>query len=97
MKIEVEKIQRLRVEPGETLVVTLPEHTTPERARELLKVLEEKTPEGVRVLVVTSGVELTVIAALGESEKSSEEQLIAEAITKATANPGRVVEIGGSE
>jgi pyruvate kinase len=59
--IQVEKIQRLRVEPGETLVVTMPRHSTAENVSVAAKVIRERVPDGVEVLVVSGGIELSVI------------------------------------
>lgn len=59
--IEVEKIQRLTVEPGETLVITLPNSTTAEDADRIAAVVRERMPEGVNVLLVSGEVRLGVV------------------------------------
>lgn len=84
-QIEVESIRRLDIKPGEVLVVQIPLRTDKEIASvrdQLLRLL----PEGIRVIVTGPDVDMQVI-------KESEAGRIAEAVRKATENPGRMVSV----
>lgn len=61
--IEVESIRRLDINPGETLVVGLPERATPEDVARVHATLPDYLPDGVDLLVVAANVDLSVIAA----------------------------------
>ena len=57
---DVERIQAVEIQPGDTIVVTLPPHATPEQ----FNVFNEKVSalfEGHEVVVVTSGVDISVM------------------------------------
>jgi hypothetical protein len=61
--IEVESIRRLDVKPGETLVITLPHHLSAQEMDELRVKIEDRLPDGVKALLTSPDVELTVVAA----------------------------------
>lgn len=61
--IELESIRRLDIKPGETLVATLPRDARPEHAEMVSAHLKDMVPDGVKVLVVTEDVDLTVLSA----------------------------------
>lgn len=60
--IEVESIQRLVINPGETLVVGLPDGATAEEAARVKAAAESAVPDGVTVLVKSANIELSVVA-----------------------------------
>lgn len=60
--IEVESIQRLDINPGETLVVGLPDRATSEEAARVKAAVEAAVPAGVQVLIKSANIELTVVA-----------------------------------
>lgn len=62
MQIEVEDIKRLAIYPGETLVVRLRDRATREEVAHVSEVLKGKLPEGVKLLVTTSNVDLSVVS-----------------------------------
>lgn len=85
--IEVESIRRLDVKPGETLVVNLGRDTRPEEFDAICRSFKGRFPDGVKVLCLAGDVDLSVIA-------TSEADRIAEAVRKATENPGKTFEVG---
>lgn len=60
--IEVEKIERLHVEPGEILAVTLPKGSSAEMARSVADNLRRHLPEGVELLLLAGDISLKVVA-----------------------------------
>lgn len=65
--IEVEKIQRLDIKPGETLVVTVPSTTTDQRLKEMGDLIRDAIP-GIDVLFMSSAVKLSVVSS-ADAEK----------------------------
>lgn len=61
--IEVESIRRLDIKPGETLVVGLPERATQQDMDQVRAALTDRVPDGVKLLIVSSNVDLDVLAA----------------------------------
>jgi hypothetical protein len=59
--IELESIRRVDIKPGETLVATLPGTATRQEVEEVRDSLHRLLPDGVKVLVVNSNVDLNVI------------------------------------
>lgn len=61
--MEIEDVRRIVVHPGETLVFRVPaKGMTPERASHLKEAIEDRLPEGVDFLVVSSDIDLEVVA-----------------------------------
>ncbi len=60
--IEVESIRRLDIKAGETLVVGLPDGATPEDAARVQAAAEYRVPHDVNVIVMSAGIDLTVVA-----------------------------------
>lgn len=65
MKIDVESIARLDVKPGETLVVKVPDGATAQGIAATAEAVRDYLPEGVKVMVLQSAVELQVIGGSG--------------------------------
>ena len=59
--IEVESIRRLDIKPGETLVVGLPERATREEMEQVRATLPNYLPDGVKVLITSANIELSVV------------------------------------
>lgn len=59
--LEIEKVERLDVKPGEVLLVTVPDHTTASAAERVKVRLEEHLP-GVKVIIKTANVGVEVVA-----------------------------------
>lgn len=57
-----ESIRRLEVKPGETVVVRLPMTATEDTLDEFCEVFKKNLPDGVRCLIVSDDIELTVVA-----------------------------------
>lgn len=66
--LPVESIARLDVKPGETLVVRCCRSTRPQDAATLRRQAEANVPDGVKVLIVASDIELSVITARDEGD-----------------------------
>lgn len=60
MRIDVEDIKRLAINPGEVLVVRLHDGATKDDADRIASQVKARLPEGVEVLV-TANVELSVL------------------------------------
>lgn len=63
-KIQLEDVQRLDLRPGDTLLVTVPQHTTSESAHHASQFLQDRLDTwhpGCHVLVVTKDMEVSVI------------------------------------
>jgi hypothetical protein len=60
--IELESIRRVDIKPGETLVATLPAGATRQEVEEVRDSLHRLLPDGVKVLVGNSNVDLNVIS-----------------------------------
>lgn len=58
-KITIEDVERLNVQPGDVLLVTVPSGTTPERAKDVLNRFETRLP--VRVIVKTADIQVQVV------------------------------------
>lgn len=65
--IEVESIERLDVQPGETLVVTLPSDCLFEDVVRVKDEFQDRLPEGVKLLVLNGAVRLGVVARSDEA------------------------------
>lgn len=63
MELAIEDVKRLNVQPGETLVATVPDHWTMAAVDAAKRKLERALPVDVTVLVVPKDIELTVVAA----------------------------------
>lgn len=59
--IPIESISRLDVKPGETLVVQMDVRLTQQDAHDIRGRILPHLPDGVRLLVVGSGIELTAL------------------------------------
>lgn len=55
-------IQRLCVKKGETLVITSPDKLSREQAAKMKAIAMEALPTGVRVLILSGGVKLSVVS-----------------------------------
>lgn len=60
MQIEVEDVQRLHLEPGDTLVFKVRRDLTPEQAERIREVAKQALPDH-RFLVLTEGIDLQVV------------------------------------
>ncbi len=58
-KIDVEYVQRLRVEPGDVLLVTVPDGTPPAQIERIKNLFETNLP--IRALVKTTNVRIEVV------------------------------------
>jgi len=58
---EITEIQRLRLNPGDTLVITFPGHLTPAVAEMIRERLRQKFPESVTILILDQGARLAVL------------------------------------
>ena len=59
--IELESISRLDIKPGEMLVVTLREGTTPKAMQRVRDTLLDFVPADVKLLIVSHSVDLSVL------------------------------------
>jgi hypothetical protein len=84
--IEIESIRRLDVKPGETLVFTLGRDITRENFDEAVQALESRVPTGVKVLVLSGPIDISVVA-------NSEADRISDAVREAAENPGQTFEV----
>ncbi len=81
--ITIEDVKRLDVQPGDVLLVTVPPVAAAQQADQIRAVFAEALP-GVKIIVRSSDVDVEVV---------SEQRAIAAAVTEATANPGKTVEV----
>jgi len=68
----IETIERLVVHPGEMLVLTVPPNTSMEAARQLIDLLKQALPDGLRCLVKTADISMQVVAAPSTPPTSGE-------------------------
>lgn len=64
--IPIESIAKLDIQPGETLVVRLHRVLSPEQLHDVRERIRPALPDGARVLVVGSDIELTKVASVSE-------------------------------
>lgn len=60
--IEVESIRRLDIKPGELLVATLPARATRQEMDQVRVGLQQHLPDGVRLVIMSEDIELSVVA-----------------------------------
>jgi hypothetical protein len=58
--IEVESIRRMDINPGDTLVVTMP-HPTHQEMDRVISLLRPSLPENVRIICVAPDVDMSVL------------------------------------
>lgn len=75
------------LQDGDLLVVRLPASMDRQQFDEVSRLLKERKPEEVRILVVSDEVAVEVVR---PDDKASD---LTEAVARATANPGQVVEV----
>lgn len=73
--------------PGETLVVKAGRSATPEHLNDLSELIRARVAEGVEVLVLGGDIDRVDVVAKREADR------IAEAVRKATLNPGHTVNV----
>ncbi len=66
--LPVESIARLNVRPGETLMVRCHRALSAQDAATIRRTAEAAVPDGVKVLIVASDIELSVITARDEGD-----------------------------
>ena len=62
MGIELEDVRRLRLDPGDILVVRMPEHVTKEQVADVTELLKHHLPDH-KVLAIGHDVDLGVVEA----------------------------------
>lgn len=72
---------------GDLLIVRAPSDTTRQMFNEMADQLADKMPEGVRLLVLAGSLAVEVVR---PGDKASD---LTEAVARATANPGQVIEV----
>lgn len=77
------------LQEGDLLVLRAPDGTPPDHLKTMMDVVSTKLPEGVTALVMTDQLAIEVVRS---GDKAAN---IAEAVARATANPGHVVEVAG--
>ncbi len=82
---EIEAVQIVR--PGETLVIKVGRNTTHERFGELSGAIRSQVPEDVKVLILGGDMDFAEVMATKDADR------IAEAVRKATENPGKSFEV----
>jgi len=87
--IEVESIRRLAIKPGEILVVRIPLRGDAEIAA-VRDQLQGLLPDGTTVMVTGPDVDMHVVT-------RTEADRIADAVSKATENPGHAVYVSGPD
>lgn len=60
---EIQEVRVLRLQPGDTLVLRSDQHLTPEVAARMQEQLKAAAPEGVKCVVLDSGLGVEVIRA----------------------------------
>jgi hypothetical protein len=86
---EFDQIETVLIaKPGETVVVKAARTALPVDLDVLSRAIQSRVAEGVRVLVL--GGEIDAVGVIGNAEAGR----IAEAVRKATENPGKAFEVG---
>jgi hypothetical protein len=58
--VEIERLQAINVEPGDIIIITMPEHATEQDLARLAEIIHGKFP-GHEVFIKTIGVEVGVV------------------------------------